>query len=159
MNPTLFAARRFAHAFTLPALLPVVFLLGTTLLSAQTIAATTNDVVTLRQMLATAAAWDAKGKKAFDAPVLAELDSLWRRGYDPLLRVRARELVPTLEKAALARPHVLAVAEAVKGARGTVRFEGSGPQWLREGGYVSDRQCGHGVADGLEAAMKETGLL
>lgn len=30
---------------------------------------------------------------------------------------------------------------------------------LREGGYVSDRPCGHGVADGLEAAMKETGLL
>ena len=29
----------------------------------------------------------------------------------------------------------------------------------REGGYVSDRHCGHGVADGLEAAMKEAGLL
>lgn len=29
----------------------------------------------------------------------------------------------------------------------------------REGGYVSDRLCGHGVADGLEAAMKEVGLL
>ncbi len=29
----------------------------------------------------------------------------------------------------------------------------------REGGYVSDRLCGPGVADGLEAAMKETGLL
>lgn len=29
----------------------------------------------------------------------------------------------------------------------------------REGGYVSDRFWGHGVADGLEAAMKEAGLL
>lgn len=29
----------------------------------------------------------------------------------------------------------------------------------REGGYVSDRHWGHGVADGLEAAMKEAGLL
>ena len=29
----------------------------------------------------------------------------------------------------------------------------------REGGYVSDRLWGHGVADGLEAAMKEAGLL
>jgi len=30
---------------------------------------------------------------------------------------------------------------------------------LREGGYVSDRLCGHGVADGLEAAIKEAGLM
>jgi hypothetical protein len=29
----------------------------------------------------------------------------------------------------------------------------------REGGYVSDRLWGHGVAGGLEAAMKEVGLL
>jgi len=29
----------------------------------------------------------------------------------------------------------------------------------REGGYVSDRLWGHGVADGLEAALKEVGLL
>jgi len=101
-------------------------------LHAQTIAATTNDVALLRQMLATASAWDAKGKKGFEGPVMAALDAQWRRGYDPLLRIRARELIPTLERAALARPHLLAVAGAVRAARGTVRFEGGGPQWLRE---------------------------
>lgn len=101
-------------------------------LPAQTIAANTNDVALVRQMLATVTAWDAKGKKAFDASVLAELDAQWRRGYDPLLRIRAREVIPALEKATLARPHFLAVAEAVKAARGTVRFEGGGPQWLRD---------------------------
>lgn len=107
-------------------------LLGAPSLPAQTIAANTNDVALMRQMLATVITWDAKGKKAFDAPVLAELDAQWRKGYDPLLRIRAREVIPALEKAALARPHLLAVAEAVKGAGGTVRFEGGGPQWLRE---------------------------
>lgn len=30
---------------------------------------------------------------------------------------------------------------------------------MLKGGYVSDRLCGHGVADGLEVAMKEAGLL
>jgi len=116
----------------LPAIFAGVLLLSAPSLCAQTIAARTNDVALMREMLATATAWDAKGKKSFDAPVLAEFDSLWRKGYDPLLRIRARELVPALEKAALARPHLLAVAEAVKAAHGTVRFEGGGPQWLRE---------------------------
>ena len=113
-------------------LLVVALALTAPSLRAQTIAATTNDVALMRQMLATVTAWDAKGKKAFDAPVLAELDAQWRRGYDPLLRIRAREVIPTLEKAALARPHLLEVAGAVKAARGTVRFEGGGPQWLRD---------------------------
>ena len=124
-------ARR-TFTFWLPAVVLVAFLTTTPSLLAQTIVATTNDVALMRQMLATVTAWDAKGKKAFDAPLLAELDTQWRKGYDPLLRVRARELIPALEKAALARPHLLAVAEAVKSARGTVRFECGGPQWLRE---------------------------
>jgi Leucine-rich repeat (LRR) protein len=134
MNTMPSALRRFTLRFTqtLPALLAAALLLGTPSLPAQTIATTTNDVVTMRQMLATVTAWEAQGKKAFDAPVLAELDTLWRKGYDPLLRIRAREIIPALEKAALARPHLLAVAEAVKAARGTVRFEGGGPQWLRD---------------------------
>ena len=109
-----------------------LLLLGAISLRAQTIAVTTNDVALMRQILATVTAWDAKGKNAFDAPLLAELDTLWRKGYDPLLRIRARELLPALEKAALARPHLLAVADAVKAARGTVRLEGGGPQWLRD---------------------------
>lgn len=122
------------QAFTqwFPAVILVALLANTPRLPAQTIAATTNDVALLRQMLATATAWDAKGKKAFDAPLLAELDAQWRKGYDPLLRIRARELIPALEQAALARPHLLAVADAVKAAHGTVRFEGGGPPWLRE---------------------------
>ena len=135
MNAILRTPRDLVSIFTtsLSAFVAVaLLLLGATSLRAQTIAVTTNDVVTMRQMLTTATTWDAKGKKAFDAPVLAELDTLWRKGYDPLLRIRARELVPALEKAALARPHLLAVADAVKAARGTVRFEGGGPQWLRE---------------------------
>ena len=135
MNAILRTPRDLVSIFTtsLSAFVAVaLLLLGATSLRAQTIAVTTNDVVTMRQMLTTATTWDAKGKKAFDAPVLAELDTLWRKGYDPLLRIRARELVPALEKAALARPHLLAVADAVKAARGTVRFEGGGPQWLRD---------------------------
>ena len=71
-------------------LLFVALLAPAARLSAQTIAATTNDVTMLRQMLATVAAWDARGKKAFDAPLLAELDALWRKGYDPLLRIRTQ---------------------------------------------------------------------
>ena len=131
MNPMPRAPRHFASLFT-STLLASALLFGTASLRAQTIAVTTNDVALMRQMLATVSAWDATGKKAFDAPVLAELDGQWRKGYDPLLRIRARELVPAFEKAALARPHFLAVAEAVKAARGTVRFEGGGPQWLRD---------------------------
>lgn len=119
-------------SLSLPALVLAAFALFGPSVPAQTIAVTTNDVALMRQMLATVTAWDAKGKKAFDAPLLAELDVQWRKGYDPLLRIRAREVIPVLEKAALARPHLLAVAEAVKGARGTVRFECGGPQWLRD---------------------------
>ena len=130
-NPSLLSVPRRLSA-NLVALLFVALLAPAARLSAQTIAATTNDVALLRQMLATVTAWDARGKKAFDAPLLAELDALWRKGYDPLLRIRTRELIPTLEQAALARPHLLAVAGAVKTAGGTVRFEGGGPQWLRE---------------------------
>lgn len=134
MNDILRPRRGLAILLTasISAWVALTLLLGPTSLPAQTIAATTNDVALMRQMLATVTAWDAKGKKAFDAPLLAELDAQWRRGYDPLLRIRAREVIPALEKAALARPHLLAVAEAVKAARGTVRFEGGGPQWLRE---------------------------
>jgi hypothetical protein len=134
MNDILRPQRGLAILFTtsFSAWVALALLLGPASLPAQTISATTNDVALMRQMLATVTAWDAKGKKAFDAPVLAELDAQWRRGYDPLLRIRAREVIPTLEKAALARPHLLAVAEAVKAARGTVRYEGGGPQWLRE---------------------------
>ena len=134
MNDILRPQRGLAILFTtsFSAWVALALLLGPASLPAQTISATTNDVALMRQMLATVTAWDAKGKKAFDAPVLAELDAQWRKGYDPLLRIRAREMIPALEKAALARPHLLAVAEAVKAARGTVRFEGGGPQWLRE---------------------------
>lgn len=134
MNDILRPQRGLAILFTtsFSAWVALALLLGPISLPAQTIVATTNDVALMRQMLATVTAWDAKGKKAFDAPVLAELDAQWRKGYDPLLRIRAREMIPALEKAALARPHLLAVAEAVKGARGTVRFEGGGPQWLRD---------------------------
>jgi hypothetical protein len=107
-------------------------LLGATESLAQTIAATTNDIAVVRQFLATATAWDARGKKSLDAPVRAELDSQWRKVGDPLLRIRLRETIPAVEQAALARRHPLDVAAAVKSARGTVRFEGGGPQWLRE---------------------------
>ncbi|MSR65884.1 MAG: hypothetical protein EXS24_00730 [Pedosphaera sp.] len=106
--------------------------LATNSVSAQTFAATTNDVTCVRQMLAAATAWQADGKKSFDAPLLAALDAQWRQISDPLLRIRARELVPALEKAALARPHLLAVAATTKSARGIARFESGGPQWLRE---------------------------
>lgn len=134
MNTMILGLSRLPSAFTasVSVLLAVAGWIVPSFASAQTIAATTNDVVLMRQMLATATAWDAKGKKAFDAPILAELDVQWRKGYDPLLRIRAREVIPALEKAALARPHLLAVADSVKAAHGTVRFEGSGPQWLRE---------------------------
>ena len=47
----------------------IALLLGVTSLRAQTIAVTTNDVVTMRQMLTTATTWDAKGKKANGKPM------------------------------------------------------------------------------------------
>ena len=101
-------------------------------LRAQTIATTTNDVAVLRNMLGAVSAWDTREKGGFNAPLLASLDAQWRGLSDPLLRIRARELVPTLEKTAVLHAHVSAVAAATKAARGTARFEHGGPQWLRD---------------------------
>ena len=101
-------------------------------LRAQTIVANTNDLVTVRKMLALVDAWDARGKAQFDASLAAGLDAQWRSLSDPFLRIKARELVPALERAAVARPRVVAAVAAVKSAGGTARFERGGPQWLRD---------------------------
>ena len=114
-------------------MLPCLALLGMTArMPAQTFAATTNDVAVARQFLAVAAAAEARGRKTFAPAALDALDAQWRQAGDPLLRIRLRNLLPEVEKAALARPHLLDVAAAVQTARGSVRFEGGGPQWLRE---------------------------
>jgi hypothetical protein len=109
-----------------------LLLVGGLAARAQTIAAGTNDVATLRKMLASVEAWDARGKTQFDPALAASLDAQWRSMGDPFLRIQARELVPTLERAAVARPRVAAAVEAVKAAKGAARFEKGGPQWLRD---------------------------
>ena len=72
MNASLRTARDLVSIFTasLSAFVAVaLLLLGATSLRAQTIAVTTNDVVTMRQMLTTATTWDAKGKQANGKPM------------------------------------------------------------------------------------------
>ena len=100
--------------------------------SAQTLTVSTNDGVTLRKTIALVGAWEARGKTAFDPELAASFDRHWRAINDPLLRIKVRELGPELERAAVWRPRLADITAATLAAKGTVRFENGGPQWLRD---------------------------
>ena len=123
-------ARPVARAW-LAAVVAVLALAAGTL-HAQTLTASTNDVATLRKALAAVDAWEARGQRQFNRELAATLDRHWRAINDPLLRIKARELGPELERAAVWRPRLEEIATATKAANGTVRFESGGPQWLRD---------------------------
>ena len=99
---------------------------------AQTFTASTNDVALLKSVVATVDAWDARGKAKFDVELAGRLEQSWRAMRDPALRIKARELLPELERAAVLRPRLQEIATATKAANGTVVFEPGGPQWLRD---------------------------
>ena len=100
--------------------------------SAQTLTVSTNDGVTLRKTIALVAGWEARGKSAFDPELAAGFERHWRAINDPLLRIKVRELGPELERAAVWRPRLADITAATLAAKGTVRFENGGPQWLRD---------------------------
>lgn len=100
--------------------------------SAQTLTVSTNDGVTLRKTIALVAGWEARGKSAFDPELAAGFERHWRAINDPLLRIKVRELGPELERAAVWRPRLEEITAATLAAKGTVRFENGGPQWLRD---------------------------
>ncbi len=99
-------------------------------LRAQTLRVSTDDLATLKNLIAAANAWDARGKTRFDSGLAASLEQSWRSIRDPLLRIKARELVPSLERAALLRPRLTEIAAAAKTAKGVAAFESGAPQWL-----------------------------
>ena len=99
---------------------------------AQTLTLSTNDSVILRKTIALVGAWDARGKSAFDPALAASFDRHWRAINDPLLRLKVRDLGPELERAAVWRPRLDEITVATLAAKGTVRFENGGPQWLRD---------------------------
>jgi len=101
-------------------------------LRAQTITASPDDVATLKSLIAAVDAWDAQGKTRFDPDLAIRLEQSWRAIRDPFLRIKTRELLPDLERAAVLRPRLLEIAAATKAARGAIVFEAGGPQWLRD---------------------------
>ena len=100
--------------------------------SAQTFTASTNDVALLKGVVAAVEGWDASGKSKFDSALATRLEQGWRAMRDPLLRIKVRELLPELERAAVLRPRLREIAAATKAANGTVVFEPGGSQWLRD---------------------------
>lgn len=100
--------------------------------AAQTLIVSTNDGVTLRKTIALVAGWEARGKSAFDPALAAGFERHWRAINDPLLRLKVRDLGPELERAAVWRPRLADITAATLAAKGTVRFENGGPQWLRD---------------------------
>lgn len=102
------------------------------ILHAQTINASADDTATLKGLVGLVDAWDAQGKTHFDPELAARLENSWRSIRDPYLRIKARELIPNLERAAVLRPRLQEIATATKAAKGTVVFESGAPQWLRD---------------------------
>lgn len=125
------AAARFVACAWRAAVVAVLALVGLPG-SAQTLTVSTNDGVTLRKTIALVGAWDARGKSGFDPELAASFDHHWRAINDPLLRLKVRELGPELERAAVLRPRLEEITAATLAAKGTVRFENGGPQWLRD---------------------------
>lgn len=101
-------------------------------LCSQTLIANADDTAALKKLIASVEAWDAKGNTGFDTAFATSLERQARSIADPLLRIKVRELLPELERAAALRPRVLDVAAATKAAKGTARFENCAPQWLRD---------------------------
>ncbi|GDY23788.1 hypothetical protein LBMAG56_51350 [Verrucomicrobiota bacterium] len=110
----------------------VVLALAAATAPAQTLTVSTNDAVNLGKTIALVSAWDARGKTAFDPALAASFERHWRAINDPLLRIKVRELGPELERAAVLRPRLEEITAATLAAKGTVRFENGGPQWLRD---------------------------
>nr|AEH26502.1 leucine-rich repeat domain protein [uncultured Acidobacteria bacterium A11] len=101
-------------------------------LRAQTLTASADDVAAVKNLVAAADAWDAKGKTRFDSDLALRLGQSWRSIRDPLLRIKVREFIPALERAAVLRPRLAEIAAATKTAKGTVAFEPGAPQWLSD---------------------------
>ncbi|HSH95035.1 MAG TPA: hypothetical protein VK968_12870, partial [Roseimicrobium sp.] len=101
-------------------------------LHAQTVNGSADDVAAVRKIIAAVDGWDATGKKQLDSGLAAQLEQTWRSMRDPLLRIKTRELIPNLERAAVLRPRLQEIAGATKAAKGTVVFESGAPQWLRD---------------------------
>jgi hypothetical protein len=101
-------------------------------LHAQTITASAEDVAALKSIISAADAWDAKGKTRFDADLPIRLEQSWRSMRDPLLRIKARELVPALERAAVLRLRLTEIAATTKAAKRIAAFESGAPQWLSD---------------------------
>lgn len=108
------------------------FCLFASTLRAQTLTASTDDVASLKTLIAAVDTWDARGKTGFDSDLALRLEQSWRSVRDPLLRIKTRELIPDLERAAILRPRLLEIAATTKAAKGTAAFEAGGPQWLRD---------------------------
>ncbi len=119
-------------SITIRLLAAAVFCLQVPALRAQTITASPEDVAAVKSLVAAADAWDAHGKTRFEPDLATRLELSWRSVRDPLLRIKARDLIPDLERVAVLRPRLQEIAAATKAANGTVAFEAGGPQWLRD---------------------------
>lgn len=115
----------------LPAIVAAIVCL-TPALRAQTVNGSAEDVAGVKKIIAAVDGWDARGKKQLDAEVVAQIEQMWRAMRDPLLRIKTRELIPNLERAAVLRPRLQEIADAAKAAKGNVVFESGAPQWLRD---------------------------
>lgn len=114
------------------------------------LAASPADVAILRKALSEI---ETKGKAAFEGSVAAGLEAHWKTLSDPALQAQARQLAPELVKAATWRARVLDVIAKTNAARGTLKFEEGGPEWLRalvgdDAMHAFDRLTGISLYDG-----------
>src|SRR5688572_15271152 len=101
-------------------------------LRAQTVNASADDTAKLKSLISAVDAWDARDKARFDSDLAAQVEKSWRSIRDPFVRIKTRELIPDLERAAVLRARLQEIAAATKAAKGTAVFESGAPQWLRD---------------------------
>ncbi len=90
------------------------------------------DAEALAGMMNTVAAWDARGQTAFDDGLRKQLNRQIGMISDPVLREKARRLLPDLERAAVLHARVQQVLADVKEVKGEAKTEPGGPAWLRD---------------------------
>lgn len=91
-----------------------------------------DDSATLKKLLSTVSAWDAKGKTKFDEATQKQLADLAGQIDDAKLREQTKSFLPELERAVLLQARVNRVIADVKEVGGTTKTEPGGPAWLRE---------------------------
>lgn len=116
-------------------------------------AASPADIAILKDNLKTI---ETQGIGAFPIDMInisQSLEKNWSKLSDPTLQAKARELTPELVKVAASRLRVLDVIEKTKEAKGTLKIEEGGPEWLRallgdDAMHAFDRLTGISLYDG-----------